>query len=176
MAPFLLLGVIFVLDAVWSGVLAGSGSLVNGIFDEPAHLATCAICLLALAAITGRAPGATFVVAALVGSTAIDLDHIPGFLGSHAFTEGTSRPYCHTLLMFLVLLALAAAWRGGTGRAIFLGLAFGVTTHFLRDMGTGDGIPLLWPLADGSARIPYLVYAAVLCGLAAVAARRVSRT
>jgi inner membrane protein len=174
-APLLLLGVIFVLDAVWSGALASGGSLLNGIFDEPAHLATCAICLLALAAITGRAPGVAFVVAALVGSTAIDIDHVPGFLGSHAFTEGTSRPYCHSLLMLLVLLALAAAWRGRKGRVIFLGLAFGVTTHFVRDMGTGNGIPLLWPLADGSARIPYLVYAAVLCGLAAVAARGVSR-
>jgi inner membrane protein len=168
--------VIFVLDAVWSGVLAGSGSLLNGIFDEPAHLATCAICLLALAAVIGRVPGAGFVVAALVGATAIDLDHIPGFLGSHAFTEGTSRPYCHSLLMLVLLLVLAAAWRGRAGRTIFLGLAFGVTTHLVRDMGTGDGIALLWPLADGSARIPYLAYAAVLCGLAAVAARGVSRT
>ncbi len=167
-AAVLLLGVVFVLDAVWSATLAGSGALLNAVMDEPAHLATCGICLLALAAVRRRPPAIPFIVAALVGSTAIDLDHVPAFLGSHALTEGTSRPYAHSLLTLALLLILAVAWRRQVGRLIFLGLAFGVSTHLLRDAGTGNGVPLLWPFADGSAQIPYLVYAAILCGLAAI--------
>jgi inner membrane protein len=168
MVPLLLLGVIFVLDAIWSATLAGSGALLNGIMDEPAHLATCGICLIALSAVTSRPLTTTFVVAALVGSTAIDLDHIPGFLGSHALSQGTSRPYGHTLLLLLVLVLLAVVCRGRTWRQTFLGLAFGVSTHLLRDTATGNGVPLLWPLTDGSAQIPYLLYAAILCGLVAI--------
>src|ERR1700710_2573244 len=74
----------------------------------------------------------------------------------------------HPLLTLALLLILAVAWRRRAGRLIFLGLAFGVSTHLLRDAGTGNGVPLLWPLADGSAQIPYLVYFAILCGLAAI--------
>jgi inner membrane protein len=165
-----LLGLIFVLDAIWSAVLSGNGAFLNAVMDEPAHLATCGICLLALAGVAGRLPTRLFIVAALVGSTAIDLDHVPGFLGSQALTAGTSRPYGHTLLTLAILLALAALIRRPAGRTILLGLAFGLSTHLVRDMATGDGVALLWPLSDGSARIPYLAYAAVLCGLVVLVA------
>jgi inner membrane protein len=133
--------------------------------DDPAHLATAAIALLAF-----RARRTGFVAAALVMSVAIDLDHLPRQLGSDVLTSGTTRPYTHSLagVLFLTLLALAATRR----RDIALGVAAGMAAHFLRDIATGGGLALFWPLTDAAVRVPYVVYAIVVIGLAVVAVAR----
>ena len=66
--------------------------------DEPAHLATGLVFVLALLTLarSRRAP-LSFLAAAVVASVAIDLDHLPGLLGWHGLTQGTPRPYTHSL-------------------------------------------------------------------------------
>jgi inner membrane protein len=143
---------------------------VLAMFDEPAHLATAVVVLLAVA----RGLPDELLLAALVGSVALDVDHIPHFLGTEAWTAGTPRPYSHALWTPLVLAALGALLgrRRPRARAVAFGLALGTCCHMLRDLGTGDGISLLWPLSDRGFRAPWVVYVAVLLGFAAVAWRR----
>src|SRR5450755_1461166 len=58
---------------------------VLGMFDEPAHLATSVILLAAITAIAARRevriPGA-FAAGLVLAGNLIDLDHVPGILGS----------------------------------------------------------------------------------------------
>lgn len=133
-----------------------------GVFDWIGHLAT-GVVLVAL-----LVPPRRMAAAILVFSVAIDLDHLPLELGSDVLTAGTPRPYTHSLLTLLVVLAAAGILRS----QILLGAAIGLAGHFLRDLGTGDGIALLWPLSDAGVSIPFALYVGILTGLAAVAALR----
>jgi inner membrane protein len=156
-----LVAAVFVADLLWGLVADSTGSLAYALVDEPAHLATCAVALLALVA-AGAPVSRRFAVAALLASTAIDLDHLPGYLGSHLLMASSMpRPYSHSVLTVASLLALGLYLRGDR-REISFGLAFGVTAHLCRDLATGPGIPLLWPLAAAPVTVPYAVYAAVL--------------
>jgi inner membrane protein len=163
LALLALVGVVLVLDLGWALSGAYTGSLAYGLIDEPAHLATCAIALILLA-LCGRSLTPTFVVAALVSSVAIDIDHLPQHLGFDFLTAGTSRPYLHCALA--VIVPLLAALLLPRRRQLLLGIAFGVTAHLARDLVTGPGVPLALPLSDASVRLPYLLYAG---GLVAVA-------
>jgi inner membrane protein len=158
-----LVGVVLALDLGWALSGADTGSLLYGLIDEPAHLATCAIALILLA-LCRRAPAPTFAAAALVASVAIDLDHVPQHLGFDFLTAGTARPYFHCALA--VLVPLAAAIFLPRWRPLLLGVAFGVAAHLARDLVTGPGVPLALPFSDASVRLPYLLYAG---GLVAVA-------
>lgn len=150
------------LDLLW-GLLEGStGSLAYGLVDEPAHLATCVVALLAIVALAGARPPALFVGAALVSSVAIDLDHLPGYLGSHAMAGNLPRPYTHSLLAVAVLLGIGAAVRQRDRRQVALGIAFGISAHLLRDLATGPGVSLFWPFSSTPITVPYAAYAAAL--------------
>ena len=48
----------------------------------------------------------------------------------------------------------------GRRRTALTGLAVGTLLHFVRDVGTGPGVPLLWPLTRRNVRIPYAAYLA----------------
>ena len=135
---------------------------LTGLVDEPAHLATFAIALFAAAAIRGPSLPVRFVIAALLASVAIDLDHIPGYLGWDGMTGTLPRPYTHGLLLVGASIAVASLSRSRACRQVFLGLAFGVSAHLLRDLATGPGVPLAWPLSSGVAAVPYPLYAATL--------------
>jgi hypothetical protein len=162
-------GMVIALDLLWSLLEGPTGSLAYGLVDEPAHLATCALALLALAAVGGRRISGPFVVAALVTSVAIDLDHLPGALGSDLLSGGTPRPYTHSA--FVVVLLLLAAWAlRGQRRGALLGIAAGLGAHLLRDLATGPGLSLAWPVSASVAKVPYLAYAVVLGSLAGLAA------
>ncbi len=128
--------------------------LVDGMLDEPAHLLAGVLLLAALPRV--RQPA--FVIGVLCGSVLIDLDHIPGLVGYDFWTEGTQRPYSHSLLMLVVLGALALVWR--RHRALFLGLLVGVAYHFWRDMSEvrGAGVSLLWPWTDHSDTLPHWTF------------------
>lgn len=148
-------------DLFWSLIANSTGSVAYGLIDEPAHLATCAVALLALLA-AGSAVSTRFALAALLASTAIDLDHLPGYLGSHLLMGSSlPRPYSHGLLTVAVLLGIGLCLRGDR-REISFGLAFGVVAHLFRDVATGPGVPLLWPLTAATVTAPYAVYAAIL--------------
>lgn len=130
-----------------------------GLVDEPAHLATGLLLLANL-----PSPGRIWVISFAVAIVAIDLDHLPLLFGSDALSEGTGRPYAHSLVTVALLVVVGAAW--ARAREIAFGVAAGVLAHFLRDLATGGGVSLLWPVSTASTTIPYAVYAAVLTVLA----------
>ena len=137
------------------------------ILDEPAHLATA---LLFLAAFL---PGRAVALApwALAGSVLIDLDHIPLYLwGALADADG-SRPVTHSVTTAAVLLAAGLLARGRL-RVPLLGLGLGVALHLVRDLATGPGVPLLWPLDPTITLLPYRDYVLVLAVVAVLASTR----
>lgn len=162
--PILLVAVVVGIDVVSN---AGSRSAQLGAIDELAHLATAILVMLLLIAILPTPLTMAFVLAALVASVALDLDHIPQYLGWQGLTEGTPRPYTHSLLTPLALCALAAV-TGGRFRAVALGAALGVCAHLLRDLATANGVALLWPATSSALRMPYWTYVAVLVLVAGV--------
>ena len=102
---------------------------------------------------------------ALIASVAIDLDHIPAQLGADWLTAGTPRPYTHSLLTIVVVVAIAVLWR--RRRDLLLGVAIGLAIHFWRDMGEGgSGVSLLWPVSYHSFQYPHGLYVAVTAAFA----------
>jgi inner membrane protein len=134
---------------------------VVALLDEPAHLLTAWLVLGVLPRRTR--PPRPWV---LLGAVAIDVDHVPLYLWHVGTATENGRPVTHGLLTVLLLLAAALAVR--RLRAPLTGLACGVTMHLVRDLATGPGVPLVWPLSPASVLVPYGPYAALLC-VAAVA-------
>jgi membrane-bound metal-dependent hydrolase YbcI (DUF457 family) len=147
---------------------------VAGLLDEPAHAATTIIILGALGWPTGRG----FMLGAVVASVAIDLDHIPQYLGWHLLTAGTPRPYPHSFTTLLAVALVALLGRGRI-RSIALGVELGLIGHFFRDMAEPSsraGIALFWPISDVNVRVPYAAYAGVMATLLAVGLWRLAIT
>jgi inner membrane protein len=140
---------------------------VEAVLDEPAHLVTAWL-LLTAAGVRSR----QVVVWALAGAVLIDLDHLPLYAG-FAVTAGGGRPVSHSVTAVLVLLVAAGVWRAQRTR--LAALALGVVLHLVRDLGSGPGVPVLWPWLSDSLRVPYVVYLAVLVAAAAVVAVRAWR-
>jgi inner membrane protein len=107
---------------------------------------------------------------ALVGAVAIDIDHVPMYTFSPDFAVD-GRPPTHSLLTVLVLAGVALAC--APARVPFAGLALGLCLHFVRDVATGPGVPLFWPLGDAAVRVPYVAYLVVIAGAAAIATRKI---
>jgi inner membrane protein len=138
--PSLLAGVALAFDAADRRV--PFSVLASGPLDEVAHLASGALGLLALACFID-APR-RFYVAGLIASVAIDLDHIPLYLG---LGNQGQRPVTHSLATVVVIVAAAAASR--RHRAVLVGVATGLLIHFARDIAEGPpGVRMLWPLRD----------------------------
>lgn len=135
-----------------------------GILDETAHLSTALILVAAWPVRVDR----PVILVALASSVAIDVDHVLQYVGVDVLTEGTVRPYPHSLTTPLVAFAFAFGLRG-TPRRIALGIGAGVLAHLLRDVATGPGIAALWPLSDVTVRIPWGFYGATMAGLTAIA-------
>ncbi len=141
-----------------------------GLLDESAHLLTA---WLVLAAMPRRIPRGDFVRWALVGSVVINVDHLPMYLSTHDFAVQGARPPTHSLVLVGAVLMLAPVLRH---RERALGLAAGFVLHFCRDVATGPGVPLSWPIDDEHVRIPHAVYllAMVLATAAIVVPRGTS--
>ena len=126
------------------------GVWTTGPVDEVAHLATAALGLLVLARFID-APR-RFYVAALIASVAIDVDHIPLYLG--LLGNQAQRPVTHSLSTVAVFVAAAAASR--RHRAVLAGVATGLVLHFARDIAEGyPGVRVFWPLQDTSWMVSY---------------------
>jgi inner membrane protein len=161
------LAVIGLLDATMS--LRRWPVPVVGALDEPAHLMTAGLLIAAFLPWRAR----TVVPWMLAGSVLIDLDHIPFYLWNALAIDGAGRPVTHSLALVLLLALLGAA--ASRLRRALLGLAAGVAMHLFRDLGTGPGVPLWWPLGWGSQQIPYAVYLGLLAGVTVVALDRQRR-
>jgi membrane-bound metal-dependent hydrolase YbcI (DUF457 family) len=171
---FTLVGFVLGLDLLWSLVASSTATTEFAAVDEPAHLATGLLLLLALLTLVrSRRPSLSFIAAAAVASVALDLDHLPGLLGWHGLTAGVPRPYTHSLATPIALVVVGELARGRL-RPIAFGAAFGVCAHLFRDLCTGPGLALFWPVSTGAVRLPYLVFALglVLTAGAVVAASR----
>jgi hypothetical protein len=116
--------------------------IVMGMFDHPAHVAT--------AALLRRNPSASY----LAGSLLPDVDHIPLALRLVHPDPGDPRPVTHCLL---TVAPVAAVNRDA---------ARGMLAHFVRDLGVGTGVPLLWPFTRRSVRVPYAAYAVLVLATA----------
>jgi inner membrane protein len=139
--PILLAGVALVFDALKRRV--PFGLLSSGALDEVAHLASAALGLMVLACLIDVPR--RFYVAALIASVAIDIDHIPLYLG--LLGDDGQRPVTHSLATVVVFAGAAAVSR--RHRAVLAGIATGLVLHFARDIAEGPpGVRLLWPL-DG---------------------------
>jgi membrane-bound metal-dependent hydrolase YbcI (DUF457 family) len=150
-----LLATIFVADLGWALIAGSTESIAYGLVDEPAHLATCGLLLVALRWGLGRPLPIGFVAAALVASVAIDLDHLPGYLGWGLVIGELPRPYTHSAALAGVFCCIACVARRREVRDVLLGVSFGVAAHLARDLATGPGVPLAWPLSDTVVSLPY---------------------
>ncbi|MGY5882410.1 metal-dependent hydrolase [Modestobacter lacusdianchii] len=139
----------------WPTVLVGA-------LDEPAHLLTAVLLIGAVS----RWPSGPVVGWALVGSVALDLDHVPLYLGWEAIGSPGGRPVTHSLATVLLLVAAASL---PALRPAGLGLALGVGAHLVRDLATGPGVPLGWPVSAESVSLPYPLYLLALVTAALVA-------
>jgi inner membrane protein len=73
-------------------------------------------------------------------------------------TDGLPRPASHALLT-VGLLAAVGYLLPGERRPYALGAAFGVGAHLCRDVATGPGVALFWPLTSAVVKAPYVVFA-----------------
>jgi membrane-bound metal-dependent hydrolase YbcI (DUF457 family) len=138
--PVLLAGTALAFDVAYRRLpfsVLGSGPL-----DEVTHLATAALGLAVLACFV-EVPR-RFYIAALIASVAIDLDHIPLYLG--LLGDQYNRPPTHSLATVAVVAGAAAASR--RHRAVLAGTATGLVLHLVRDITEGPGVQMLWPLQD----------------------------
>ncbi|HEV2770632.1 MAG TPA: metal-dependent hydrolase, partial [Solirubrobacteraceae bacterium] len=113
-------------------------------------------------------------------ATLIDLDHIPDLFGEEGISDVTPRPFSHSLVTVLVAGALAALVRARAPRygSFAVGVALGVAMHLLRDVFTGPGVSLFWPLSGEPVNGAFLVYLVAMIAVVAYAAtpsRRVGR-
>ncbi len=145
--------------------------LETGVLDEPAHLATAALALSAVVGWPLLCRYRSFTVAALIASMAIDIDHIPLYAGvRHISAFHGGRPFTHSLATVVVLLLLSGLVR--RARPVLLGAGIGVALHLFRDLATGPGVSLFWPLSWSDEGFPHSVYIGILCLLAAAATLR----
>jgi inner membrane protein len=152
--------------ADWAYSVVGDSFVPGGPLDETAHLMTTLLVLWALGPRMKR-----FMVPALIASVAIDADHIPGQLGATWLTAGTPRPYTHSLLTIVIVLAIAGVWRAR--RNLMLGIAIGLALHFFRDLAEGDaGVSLLWPVSYHSFQYPHGLYVAIMVVVVMIDAAR----
>jgi inner membrane protein len=153
--PALLAGVALGFDALNRRV--PFGLLSTGPLDEVAHLATAALGLMVLACLVDVPR--RFYIAALVASVAIDLDHIPLYLG--LLPDNGQRPVTHSLATVAVFAGAAAVSR--RHRAMLAGVATGLVLHFARDIAEGPpGVRLLWPLQEGAWTASYWWFLAMI--------------
>ena len=103
------------------------------------------------------------MVITLAASVALDLDHLPLYLGAPMGAEG--RPPTHSLLTVAVLATGGLLMR--RHRSDLLAGSLGVALHLVRDVATGPGVPLWWPISSHPVIAPYAGYAVLLCLAAA---------
>lgn len=163
-----LCALVLVLDVIYRR--GGLALPVAGGIDAVGHLATTLILLGALAPRASR----PLMLAALGVTVGIDLDHLP-FLLARRLGDGSFPGVwpLHNLLTLAAALAIGLSL-AGRRRQAWLGIAFGVGGHFIRDMGS-DGVALFAPLTLRRYELPYALYAAMLAAFALLAVRRHDR-
>ena len=134
--PPLAVGLILLVDRrIWTDDIPLP---IKAVADESAHIATT-LCLLSL--VRPKRPR-DFFAGAIVGSVALDVDHLPLYA---RYEHPSARPGSHSVVTVALVAGLTARWTGRR-RGFLQGVSFGLASHLLRDLLTG-GAPLLWPLS-----------------------------
>ena len=134
--PPLAVGLILLVDRrIWTDDIPLP---IKAAADESAHIATT-LCLLS--PIRPKRPR-DFFAGAMVGSVALDVDHVPLYV---RYEKPYARPGSHSLVTVAVVAGLTAR-STGRRRAFLRGVSFGLASHLFRDLWTG-GAPLFWPLS-----------------------------
>jgi membrane-bound metal-dependent hydrolase YbcI (DUF457 family) len=165
--------VLFAADQALFQLLGAKDIGFRGLFDETAHLLTTLLIVWALFPGFDRRQ----LLPVLVASCAIDLDHVPGQLGSTILTGGGLRPYTHSLATVAALLLVALLWR--RQRLVFFALMLGVMSHLWRDLAepAGSAVPLFWPVTDKGIHLSPVFYLSSIAIFGGVAlARALART
>lgn len=158
--PVLLAGIALAFDAADRRV--PFSVLASGPLDEVAHLAFAAVGMLVLACLADLPR--RFYVAASIASVAIDLDHIPLYLG--LLGDQAQRPVTHSL--GTVIIFAAAAFGSRRHRAVFAGIVIGLMLHFARDIAEGPpGVRMLWPLQQTARTASYWWFLGMVIALMA---------
>jgi len=166
--PILLLFIVALLDSArWA---RRWGLVMTGVLDEPAHLATAALVILAACGSGRLLRQRRLIGTALVVSVFIDVDHLPLYAGVTGIAAG-GRPYSHSLSSVAVLMLLGLVC-GRRARPFLVGAVLGVGLHLARDVASGPGVPLGWPLNPTNLLLPYSTYAAALIVLTGIAIGR----
>jgi len=168
--PFLASGVVLCANRK---ITSSTPLLQRALLDEAAHLATTALALE-----TTSRRELPFLVSALASAVLIDIDHIPyTIFGWAGLTAKAPRPYTHSLATIAAVPLISRLVSPARG-PLLDGLAFGLATHFLRDISDGSaGAPLLWPFDSSGVKLPAGLQAPVIvatlvrisCGSQAVA-------
>jgi inner membrane protein len=165
--PALALAALALVGADWGSQLAGSSFFPGGPLDELAHLLTTLLVVWAL----GHRARERLMIPALIASVAIDLDHVPQYLGANWLTAGTPRPYTHALLIIGVVLLAATLWP--RRRTLLIGIGLGLAIHLWRDLAEpGSGVALLWPFSDHSFSLSHTRYVGVMVAIVLIDAWR----
>jgi membrane-bound metal-dependent hydrolase YbcI (DUF457 family) len=156
---------LFAADQALFQWLGSKGTGFRGPFDETDHLLTTLLIVWALFPRLDRRQ----LLPVLIASCAIDLDHIPGQLGSTILTGGGPRPYTHSLATVAVLLLVALLWR--RHRLMFLAFTLGVMSHLWRDLAepVGSAVPLFWPVTDEGIHLDPVFYLSSIAIFGAIA-------
>jgi inner membrane protein len=128
--------------------------------------------LLAAARLDWIREHAREVAVGLACTLLVDVDHIPLYAGMSEIARG-GRPFRHSLTTVAVLLVVAAVLPRASRRWLLLA-AVGLCVHFVRDVATGPGLPLWWPLSDLDVRAPEEWYETALRVVAVVGTARLS--
>jgi inner membrane protein len=155
--PALLAGVVFACDTL---LPHAQGIAAIAALDEPAHLATAALALLAAVPWERLSRTWSLHLVVLASAVLIDVDHVPLYLGLSSIAPG-GRPVTHSLATPLLLLAASTMLRRRSGPAV-AAAAVGICLHLVRDLATGPGVSLFWPLTTTSVLLPYPAYAATV--------------
>jgi hypothetical protein len=123
--------------------------------DEPCAVATALVVLGAVTRLRGAPPDPKFGSSLLVWLVLIDIDHLPLEFGSLMLTEGTPKPYTHSLWVVVVLIVATIVARYWSQRAktfasaatvfILAGATWGISAHF-----SGTSQPLRCHCGGGS--------------------------
>ena len=162
---------VFIADEALFQWLGPKNTGLKGVFDWTDHLITTLLIVWALFPGLRRIQ----VVPVLLASILIDLDHVPGFLGSHILTGSDPRPYTHSLATVVVLLLVAVSWR--RNRLIFLALALGIASHLWRDLAepVGSAVTLFWPVSHEAVHLNPVFYFGSIGIFAVIALARTLR-
>jgi hypothetical protein len=170
-----LVAVVVVVDFTipWRGMSFVPRALV----DESCAVATTLVVLGALTRFRGTPPDPKLGWSMLASSVLIDVDHLPLEFGSSVLTAGTARPYFHAFWVIVALIVATIVARYWSKRAnmrtssttvyILVGMACGVSAHFLRDVATAP-ISLWWPVTKAAVEVPYWWYVLALLVIIAI--------